>query len=344
MNGRVVKFKDISSVLIEALPLPSKIYPGSDLTDLDANLSSSIKYNVSIFHIQAYGEKLKFTLKTNEDEILLESSYDINAAKYWLKVLQDIVEFMQIPIPPKSSSAQYNASSGSMAGISPNDKSVGYVSPLPNGSNAANSPVNISVTPVRLTNEFSANSSVVFSSSTDILYILHHLCNSFESQYPILLEVRDMLIDIWKLLSDVRFNREAITQFGERLEGIVRLLGDENGSGNGGLLYIAGKNFSRLITASLTRFKTKLHEIEVYLVPLTSSGWLVHTLLKLSSASQSMKAKLQYYDNDVTSTFNQLYKSIMKSVTTSTQNNNSRANSKDNLVLGMVSYDMVRSS
>jgi hypothetical protein len=345
MNGRVIKFRDILAVQIEALPLPSLSPPSSPMAMQETSLlhspspppsSSSHGVIYSLSRIQAAGEKLKFVFKTSEDNIILESSYDIISAKSWLQVVQQVIEFIQIPAPPRSNSTCSVTVPTGAAGIP-----AAKVTPLSTtSSHKSQSPGVISVTPVRLTKEFTANSAAVFASSTDTMYILHHLCSSLSSSYPILNDLRDILVDVWKLLSDIRYNREAITLFGERLEMIIRLLGDESSSNSSGILFIAGKNFNRLILSSLTRFHSKLHEIEGYLVPMTNSGWLSHSLLKHSSSSQTMRAKLQYYDNDFTSTFNQLYKSIIKATAISPQNLNMVSAKQKDMVIPAVVYDM----
>lgn len=285
MNGRILRFHDIKSLKIEALPLPSSSNDPNvsntsetantvnEVTDsiistvqdhMNSQSSSDDHINTSEHDIIAYdinklqpiGEKLRFIIETNEDNIILESSYDIRAAKTWLQVIYEINAFLYIKPPlaqssdvdslvtqvvegnheinssPVRNNMNVTPSSSNITPTSPSQRSK-LTQPQSYRSNHSTLPSTLptsipTISPIKLSKEFTVNSTSIYTLSTDAVMVLHQLISEFVIQYPLLEDIKIKLTIIWRLLSEVRFNREVIIRFGEKLEEVVRVLGDVN--------------------------------------------------------------------------------------------------------------------
>ena len=266
LDGKLIRFIDMKSIDIEAMPVDDSIYV------------------ITLDNIQANGENFKFTLVTIEEKLTLESNYDTIAAINWLKTLQKMVEFIQIPLP---------ASKVIVGGMNHHNNSVIDTSILNHSSK-------------KLSKEFTVNSTVIYSISSDIVYLQQYILSTYSIRYSILNELLTKISVIFKLLIDIKYNRETILYFGERLEEIIRCLGhSENG-----LLLLADTTHIRIMTSALLKFHQKLNEIYTYFYPLSQQGWLLHSL----NSNTVMKVKLSNYDNDIVSIFQLCYKSIMSKV------------------------------
>ncbi len=219
--------------------------------------------------------RFRFGLLTKEDELSVEMD---PIGVTWLQAVRDMAIFMKIPKP----SARSNA----------------YVTPR-----AINTTMNSLM-------EFSANSGAVFACSSDIPLIIDGF-QQVANKSPIVVEIGSRFQTILKLIPELKSNKEAALNFGERVEEIVRVLGD----GEVGILYQFRENDKSLLNFHLSTLHSKLQDIINYLTVQSRPGWLVVSVLGSSSIysssnSESAKFKFEYFDNELVSIINALIKAM----------------------------------
>lgn len=208
-----------------------------------------------------------FTLITKEDQMSCEVD-----AKYipWLKAVQQNVTFLFIPKPVARSSSSAVDS--------------GQLSTL------------------HSLLEFSANSGSVFSSSSEVQLILESF-NSYADKCSLITDIGTHLSTLLKLIPDVKSNKEALNEFGERMEEVVRTLGDPDT----GIIVLARVSDKNLLNYHLSTLNVKLNDTVTYLSTQCRIGWMAKTLTKSNEAA---KYKLESLDNDITYTLNALSKAL----------------------------------
>lgn len=219
--------------------------------------------------------KFRFTLITREDELEMEMD---PVGVTWLQGVRDMAIFMKLPKP----SARSNI----------------YVPPR-----TTNTTMNSLI-------EFSANSGVVFACSSDIPLII----NGFDQvvgKSPMIVEIGNRFQLILKLIPELKSNKEAALNFGERIEEIVRVLGD----GDVGILHQCRENDKSLLNFHLSTLHGKLQDIINYLTVQSRSGWLLASVMTSTSIysgsnNESAKYKFEYFDNELMSIINALIKAI----------------------------------
>jgi hypothetical protein len=211
-----------------------------------------------------------FTLVTKEDELFMEmEAYGVP----WLQAVQEMVTFMQIPKPAART------------------MSVNMTADRTQANNMNN------------LMEFSANSGVIFTCSSDVPLLIEGF-NSLATRFPLLLEVGQRLNSVLKLIPELKVNKEAALNFGERLEEVIRMLGDQEV----GVLYNTGDNDRTLVNFHLSTLNNKLNEIIKYFYTQSRAGWLG---LNLSSRTQdSAKFKYNSFDLDMITIPNTLIKAL----------------------------------
>lgn len=211
-----------------------------------------------------------FTLITKEDELFMEmEAYGVP----WLQAVQEMVTFMQIPKPAARTISVNMAA-----------------------DRAASSTVNTLM-------EFSANSGAIFTCSSDVPLIIEGF-NSIASKFPLLLEVGQRMNNTLKLIPELKVNKEAALNFGERLEEIIRMLGDQDV----GILYHTEENDRTMVNFHLSTLNNKLNDLIKYFYTQSRAGWLV---VNLSSRTQdSAKFKYNAYDLDLITIINTLIKAM----------------------------------
>eukprot|EP01033_Poteriospumella_lacustris_P002863 gene2863-2087_t len=211
-----------------------------------------------------------FTLITKEDELFMEmEAYGVP----WLQAVQEMVTFMQIPKPAARTISVNMAA-----------------------DRAASSTVNTLM-------EFSANSGAIFTYSSDVPLIIEGF-NSMASKFPLLLEVGQRMNNTLKLIPELKVNKEAALNFGERLEEIIRMLGDPDV----GILYHTDETDRTMVNFHLSTLNNKLNDLIKYFYTQSRAGWLV---VNLSSRTQdAAKFKYNAYDVDLITIINTLIKAM----------------------------------
>jgi len=210
-----------------------------------------------------------FDLKTAEDEL----SFEMDAfGVTWLQGVQEMVLLTKIPKPSARS-----------VSISPAGRVM---------SSNMNSLI-----------EFSSNSGAVFTCSNDVQMILEGF-NRVTGKTPIILEISSRLNTILKLIPDLRYNRETGSIFGERIEEIIRILGDtENG-----ILFVSRESDKSLINFHLSTLNNKLNDVVQYFLIQCRSGWLIQNLN--SKPTEMMRQKIEHFDYELTTIVNILIKAL----------------------------------
>jgi hypothetical protein len=217
--------------------------------------------------------RFRFSLITREDELVM----DMEAPGVsWLQAVRDMAVFMKIPKP----------SARSMS-----------VAP----SRAVNTTMNSLI-------EFSANSGAVFACSSDIPLLLEGF-NQVAYKSAVILEIAARMNWILKLIPELKSNKEAALIFGERLEEVIRALGDPEV----GIVFQSRDSDKSLLNFHLSTLHGKLQDIVNYLTVQSRSGWLIASLTNTSSLygnvnSDSAKVKYDLFDSEITSIVNALIK------------------------------------
>jgi hypothetical protein len=268
-NGRIILFSDI---------LGAKLFTGG------WNLSDDNRFH--------------FILITNEDEL----NFEMDALGVtWLQAVQEMVVLTKIP-KPSSRSISISPAHGPSGGG--NGVSSSMSSSFAGGRGESNrggmsSAMNSFI-------EFSStNSGAVYSCSSDVQLILEGFTR-VTAKSPIVNEIRTRLNTILKLIPELKYNKEAGFIFGERIEEIIRTLGDSET----GILYIAKENDKSLLNFHLTTFNNKLQDIIQYFLIQCKSGWLLYNLKTVTRSYENMKQKLDHYDYELISILNILVKAM----------------------------------
>lgn len=211
-----------------------------------------------------------FTLITQEDELFVEM--EANGVS-WLQAVQEMVTFFKIPKPAART-------------ISVNFAADRVMSSTMNNLM-----------------EFSANSGAIFTCSSEVPLLIEGF-NSVAHKFPAVLEIGSRLNNIMKLIPDLKCNKEAALNFGERMEDIIRMLGDADH----GILHNAQDSERTLLNFHLGTLNNKLNDIIKYFYTQSRPGWLV---VNLSSRTQdSAKFKYNTYDHDLLAIVNTLVKAL----------------------------------
>ncbi len=218
-----------------------------------------------------------FTLLTREDQLSLEVSQS-SAGPDWLMAVQDMASFSHIPKPISRSASTLHSGDG-------------------------DDPMNSSpMTSMNAIFEFSTNSGAVFASSSDVQLIIEGF-SSLASKSPLVLEIGKRINVILKLIPEMRCNKEAALNFGDRLEDFVRVLGDPES----GILYLASEWDKTLLNFHMTTFSAKLNDIALYLHTQSKRGWLA---TNLSKPNESAKLRFEQFDSDLMNILNTLCKAM----------------------------------
>lgn len=210
-----------------------------------------------------------FVLITSEDELTLEMD---SAGVSWLQAVQEIVLLSKIPKPSARS-----------VSVSPPGRVM---------SSTINSLI-----------EFSSNSGAVFTCSNDVQLLLEGF-SRVTTKSPVIAEISSRLNTILKLIPELKYNKETGFIFGERVEEIIRILGDtENG-----ILYVSRENDKSLLNFHLSTLNNKLSDIMQYFVIQCKPGWLISNIT--SRNQENMRMKLDHYDYELISIVNILIKAL----------------------------------
>lgn len=215
-----------------------------------------------------------FTLITTEDELHMEMDA---VGVPWLRAVQEMVVFTRIPKPAARSIAMNTAGDRSM-------------------------------TSNNTLMEFSAHSGAVFACSSDVLLLLENL-TTLASRYPIIPDITTRINVILKLIPDLKCNKEAALNFGDRLEEMTRVLADVDS----GIIHNAKDSDKTLMNFHLSTFNNKLNEVIKYFQCQSTTGWLTFNLS--NRTADSAKTKYNTLDLDLVNIVNTLIKALNLSAT-----------------------------
>jgi hypothetical protein len=214
--------------------------------------------------------RFMFQLLTNEDELTFEMD---SVGLGWLQAVQDIVLLAKIPKPSARS-----------------------ISVTPPGRIMSSPNINSLI-------EFSSNSGAVFTCSNDVQLLLEGF-SRVTTKSPIVSEVSSRLNTILKLIPELKYNKETGFIFGERIEEMIRILGDNEN----GILYVSRENDKSLLNFHLSTLNNKLNDTMQYLTLQCRSGWLHYNIS--SRNQENMRIKLDHYDYELITIVNILIKAL----------------------------------
>lgn len=245
---------------------------------------------------------VQFTLFSTEEEIRLEytaahiaggDSAQAAVAR-WLLSVRGVIAFAAI-VPPSASNA--GVTLGSNTPFSPST-----------GGGMADFRVNSNIPSTRssmtgLGGFLSMNSGAVFSCSGDVAIFLENMkgCELVtRHRFECVSRLFRRLSDLFQLAAEVQHNREAVRLLGDRLEDLVRVLGD---SRVGALVrYAAANNCSVVpedldaLSAAITRLDDRLLELVAYMhVNFNDVGWLLAALKN----STQLRPDLERFDSAI---------------------------------------------
>jgi hypothetical protein len=151
--------------------------------------------------------------------------------------------------------------------------------------------------------EFSSNSGTVFTSSSDVQLILEGF-NRVSSKSPVITEISNRFNTVLKLIPELKYNKETGYAFGERIEDIVRILGDTDN----GILFLSRENDKSLLNFHLSTLNNKLNDIIQYLIAQCKPGWLISNINV--RGQENMKSKFDHYDLELITIVNILIKAL----------------------------------
>ena len=216
-----------------------------------------------------------FTLLTREDQLSMEVSQDCNAGPDWLLAVQDMASFSHIPKPISRSISSVIYEGADEHDTSPSMNAIF---------------------------EFSTNSGAVFASSSDVQLIIEGF-SALTAKSPVVLDIGKRVNVILKLIPDMKCNKEAALNFGDRIEDFVRVLGDQDN----GIVYLASEWDKALLNQHLTTFSNKLNDIALYLHTQCKAGWLATCL---SRPGESAQLRFEAFDGDLIAILNTLCKAM----------------------------------
>jgi hypothetical protein len=261
-----------------------------------------------------------FSLLTKEGEIILEMT---KGGVAWIRALNDAITFSRIPVPPSKSAASplikpsfsnnnnntgwrsisidngslttRDSSKGSgaslkvkVAGIS--DISSNYIAfPQHEQRHTFSSFPNVRGDSSKI--DFSANSGTVFTCSGDVAMILDQLAAQPTFVPGINAAAKEMSSranTVIKLITEVKVNKEAAAEFGDRIEDIIRLIGEPHA----GLLTKIKSNDYNNIQVQIINLCGKLSDAASFIETQVSIGWFVNALNKKGNA------RMKYYTLD----------------------------------------------
>jgi hypothetical protein len=211
---------------------------------------------------------------------------ELNEFHQWYEALHYAVTFVAIP-PPSSTLRHANSSASATMPYS----EMGLSHVLPTGRNSSSSAaIHYGF--------YSMNSGLLFSCAGDVVIILQTIQQHLPSSYPSILSFALLVTEIFKLLPEIKTNKETISNFGERLEDLIRVLGDPTN----GVLWIHHRPSSKtragggggggravsVIDSQLVLLSTVLTDCRDYLRPLARRGWM-KTLLTNKNISRVLK-------------------------------------------------------
>jgi hypothetical protein len=234
-----------------------------------------------------------FTMYTKEDNLALTMSSEGVA---WLAAVQEVVKFMQIPVP---SSRSYTKPITPLSDVAYGDDD--YLDE--DDDDDVNNVIQFTVT----------NSGAVFSSSSDVQLLIRSL-DMFVAKSPLVIEIGRRINTVLKLISDLKCNKDAASTFGDRLEDMTRVLADTE---TGLIVLFQNNNEKHVLNASLSLLNNKLKDVENYVITQSSTGWL---LVLLNKSNEAAKVKYQQFDTDLITIVNNLMKTLTYNNTSNFRN------------------------
>lgn len=283
IDGRVLLFRDVEKL---DKARPEDFYPNQDHTrdrgistgsevgnevDLRSNsvLSSASTVNNNRAMSENSGERAfhrdeyDICISTKEDTLQLRrhnshmypSSTDLDEFQHWYDALEYAIRF--VAIPPPSSTIRHLAGQTTATSY-PLDSTP--VTTTRNSSSSAAIHYGF----------YSMNSGLIFSCAGDVAIILKSF-DHLQRQYPSINQFTTLSTEILKLIPDVKTNKETVANFGERLEDIIRVLGDQS---NGVFWMKYNPTDYTLIDQQISLLSEILRDFKEYLTPLTITGWM----------------------------------------------------------------------
>ena len=288
----------------------------SDITDI--NMKPTVR-NADQRKSEADFNSIYFSLITKEGEVLLEMG---KGGVAWIRALNDVITFARIPIPPSKTTASPQPSTIAINNNNNGWRSFSVDAPTTTRDSSGRGSTSLKVkvggysdmasnymafpqyeqrhTFTSFPNirggesskiDFSANSGTVFTCSGDVAMILDQL-----AAQPTVVpginaaakEISTRANVLLKLLTEVKVNKEAAAEFGDRLQDMIRLIGEPHA----GLLTKLKSNDYNNIQVQLINFCGKLSEAANFIETQVSIGWFVNALNKKGNA------KMKYYSLD----------------------------------------------
>ena len=204
---------------------------------------------------------------------------ELNDFHNWYNALYGAVSFVAIT-PPSStlrnlnqinhSSTPYNPQSDSQYYNNSNNNSNNYNNSNNGNNNNSSTQRNSSSSAAVHYGFYSMNSGLIFSCAGDVAVMIKTF-DRLQKMYPSIGKFSNILTDIFKLIPDIRTNKETASNFGERLEDIVRVLGDQN-NGVFWAHHTPSENVS--INEQIVLLTDYLSDFKSFLIPLTNVGWM----------------------------------------------------------------------
>lgn len=132
--------------------------------------------------------------------------------------------------------------------------------------------------------------------------------NKMKTELPILQEISKKFHNILKIIPDIKSNKEVASEFGYRIEDIIRIFCDPNT----GILQIALKTITdnksnsstNILTIQLELLSNKMDEVEEFLIKQKDPGWFSISLQTKGNA----KNNYTKFDIDLTTISNVIIK------------------------------------
>lgn len=239
-----------------------------------------------------------FILMTSEDQLSIEMAAAAAGGSCsgpdWLLAVKDMATFSHIPKPISRSMSTVAHETGRESGYN-----AGGLSDVDLEYDGLSHQQQHSMNAIF---EFSSNSGQVFASSSDVQLIIEGL-SALSAKCPSVVEIGRRINVVLKLIPDMKSNKEAALNFGDRLEEFTRVLGDPDS----GILYLAGEWDKTLLNFHLGTFSNKLSDIALYLHAQSQPGWLATTLAR---PNETAKLRFEQFDSDLSGILNTLCKAM----------------------------------
>ena len=303
-NGIILRFSnELPGGGLRKLDMIENIYNGreillSEIVSITVLPTSSNRNQIMLANNEIVDNRNKILLKLSIKEGDMLISVEESCA-LWFDKLYETGFFLSITQPSSTSAVNRVNNTGKNSEI---DKGSTIMTPISNSHQSSSTPPSLHQNRGTLQHKlgFNTNSGAVFGITGDVAMYLSSMREQVRQSLPIIRDLSDIADSILHIIGEVKCNKQAASEFGVRLEDVVRVLADPNT----GIIYIVKKPEDiRSVSATLSILLNKLKELHNFLnTEQVQPGWFRLCM----HPNASIRAKYNTLDNDIIVLINSL--------------------------------------